>query len=182
MNDSEVVYRPGLKAWWSYARLDGAPGFWRRAKPGARLRQCDRERADWKRWFKETAPPWRESEISSGTFRKRPLMVEARRWDGSYVSAQEIMQWAGPDNFGYQEAVVPPQSSDVAPVVGTPARFWLYTANGTADIGVGWWVVREPSQVETWPLSVLAPTEMSDLHELIEIPEGTTAFTAEEVL
>lgn len=47
-------YRPGLRGWWEYARLDGAPGFWRRARPSARLRQADRERADWKRWLYES--------------------------------------------------------------------------------------------------------------------------------
>jgi len=77
-------------------------------------------------------------------FVKRPVMVEAQRWDGSPESAHEIMEWAA--SFGM---VTPPEHPDDTPRGAVSVRFSgdvaylsVVTLEGTMRATPGDWVVR----------------------------------------
>lgn len=106
--------------------------------------------------------------VTQGTYRKKPLMVEVCRWDGSYDAAQEILEWVGEDRGVYQEAIVPSQSTDVAPLPAEPAHLFIYCAEGAVEVHKGYSVVKEPGHVGGRSFTVLSPEDVVDLLDLIE--------------
>lgn len=62
MDDETPIYQTGLKGWWKYAcrysplgsiKTEFVRDFFSRARPSARLRQCEIERAYWKKQAEE---------------------------------------------------------------------------------------------------------------------------------
>lgn len=115
----------------------------------------------------EPLPPPPEP-LLQGTYRKKPLMVQARRWDGSYLVAQEILEWIGEDRGIYQDAIIPEQTTDVAPLPAQPAHLFVYCAEGAVEVFVDWWVVKEPEHIGGRAHTVLDPESMYDQYDLIE--------------
>lgn len=68
-------------------------------------------------------------------FRKRPVVVEAEQYDGSWENAQHLIGRFGPEleieGYWTQE-----------PVLGFHRRLVVRTPEGTMIVGVGDWIIR----------------------------------------
>lgn len=62
-------------------------------------------------------------------FRRKPVIVEAMRWDGSIKSGRAIRAWAG--------------SVDIVHFHETPPDLFVMTDEGTRRVAPGDWVIRD---------------------------------------
>lgn len=111
--------------------------------------------------------------IYRGIYRRRALVAEARRWDGSYDVAQELLEWVGPGRATYQEAVVPAQLDDIQPLPAVPAHLWIHREEGALEIVPGDYIVAEPFPRPGREFDRLTPEEVVDNLELLQITEVT---------
>lgn len=65
-------------------------------------------------------------------FRKKPVEIEARQWDGSASGAQALVDWMGGVDHGL--AVNPPAPKD--------AELWIHTKEGNLRASPRDWIIR----------------------------------------
>jgi len=65
-------------------------------------------------------------------FRKKPIVIEARQWDGSLERANDIIEWAGGEVGPIGCAVVGERAEDA----------FVVTLEGEMSISPGDWIIR----------------------------------------
>lgn len=70
-----------------------------------------------------------------GTYRKRPVLVEALAWDGTLLQALEVQAWLL--GHGVEARVRPSE-----PMANAPASLFIPTLEGTMEASAGDWIIR----------------------------------------
>jgi hypothetical protein len=86
--------------------------------------------------------------VNAQQFRKKPVVIEARQWDGTAEGATPIIDWIimnGPRSARYRErrveALTPYRADDINQIVH-PAHIAIDTLEGTMHASVGDWIIR----------------------------------------
>lgn len=102
-----------------------------------------------------------------GHYRKKPLEIEAFRFEGGEESAKAIIKWAGDSNVEWNEAAEPWQSEDGRQGhSGWPEQMRIQTLEGTMYADIGDYIIKG-IKGEFYPCK---PDIFLDSYEEVEVP------------